>query len=106
MTAPAGIDERLVLRRANLPNQRIPIVAGHRDVGEQHVDVVALKNLNRIARVRCERDLRAAILQRAADQLARIFLIVHDEHSDAVEPRLGAGLFARRRRERLRPRAR
>ena len=48
-----------------------------------------LENPDRIVRVRCQRYVRAAILERPADELARVLLVVDDEHSNSIEPGLG-----------------
>ena len=96
MTAPAGIDERLVSNERICRISEYPSSPGIAMSASSTSMSAALKNLDGIARVRGQRNMRAAIFERTADQLARIFLIVDDQHSNTVEPRLGAGLFARR----------
>ena len=64
---------------ARLAQEREAVAAGHADVGEHHVDRLALERLERGGGRFGQDDLVVAA-QRSAEALAGVALVVHDEH--------------------------
>ena len=71
--------------RADLADQRIAILIGHRDIGKQDVHLRLLENLQGLACVSSEADARAAILQRVSHHFPAVVLVVDNEHANAIE---------------------
>ncbi len=73
-------------RRANRAHQRVAILTGHRDVGQDDVGTIFRVNPQRLGRALRFADARAdAVGQHHPQQLARIGLVVDDQHVCAVE---------------------
>ncbi len=96
----AGPSARIRRSRAN------PIDSWHPDIGDQDIRPLRLQQHERIIGVAGGDRLRAAVLEHARDQIARIGLILHDQNLEPGElsrDRLCRAL--RRRRRMLAPRA-
>jgi hypothetical protein len=84
---------------ADSSDEGIAILAGHADVGDHHVGAILRERVERVGdALRRDRD-RAVLREHARDSLARVLLVVDDEHAQTLEllAVFEVGLPARRR---------
>src|SRR5215470_9244692 len=68
---------------ADLPDERVAVFLGHRDVGEEHVDVLAAQHVERLNSRCCGQDVRLLTAQIFGDNRPALLVVVNDEYGDA-----------------------
>ncbi len=91
------VDEPLVFQRAHLADELVAIRAGHADIADQDVHLLAAQEVHRLVGIHCEQHVRAAFLEQAAEEQQRVRFVVDDEHGDVVEPRQSVEIERRAR---------